>query len=118
MDSIEYETISNYLDSKSYPVHSSKELKRTIRKKAERYELVAGKLFRSFAGCQLLVIRRNELEEILKEIHDNSGHQCARYTCNIAKDRYHWTSMYKDIDLLHYSLIGFTKLSIRGYIFL
>ncbi|KAI6657828.1 hypothetical protein LOD99_570 [Oopsacas minuta] len=98
MDSIEYEAISNYLDSKSYPLHSTKEQKRIIRKKAKRYELVAGKLFRSLEGCQLLVIRHNELEGILKEIYDNSGHQCARYTCNIAKGRYYWPSMYKDIE--------------------
>ena len=30
----------------------------------------------------LIVIKTAEVEEILKEIHDNSGHQNARYTYN------------------------------------
>ena len=80
MDSIEYETISNYLHSNHTRFLLLK--KRMIRKKAARYELVAGKLVRSLVGRQLLVIRRSELEDIFKEVHDNSGHQCARYSCN------------------------------------
>ena len=88
MDSIEYETISNYLHSKSYSVPSTKEQNRMIRKKAARYELVAGKLVRSLVGCQLLVIRRSELEDISKEVHDKRP---------LSKDRYYWPSMYRDI---------------------
>ena len=87
-----------YLLSKSYPVPSTKEQKRVIRKKAIRYELVVGKLFKSLEGVQVLVIRDSELGDIFKEVHDKSGHQCARYTCNIAKDRYYWPSMYKDVE--------------------
>ena len=39
------------------------------------------------------------MSAILTEIHDNSGHQCIRYTYHIGKDRYYWPSMLKDIEL-------------------
>ena len=78
MDIVEYETISHYVNSKSYPVSYTKVQKRILRKKAVNYKLEAGKLVRpSHINC-LLVIQCSELEDIHKEIHDNTGHQCPR----------------------------------------
>ena len=82
MDTVEYESIVSYISSKSYPVSSTKDQKRAIRKKASNYELEAGKLVRPSQGNRLLVILDSELEDILVEIHDKSGHQCPRYTYN------------------------------------
>ena len=109
MDVVEYETISHYVNSKSYPVSYTKVQKRILRKKAVNYKLEAGKLVRPSHGNCLLVIRCSELEDILKEIHDNTGHQCPRYSYNISKDRYYWPNMYKDIESYVNACIRFQK---------
>ena len=97
MDAREFGSIYKYLVSKSYCEQLTKDQKRVIRNKAANYEIIGDKLFRSSSTNKLLVIQRFELEGIHKEIHDNAGHQCARYSSGISKDRYYWPSMYKDI---------------------
>ena len=45
-----------------------------------------------------LVITADKLFDILKEVHDNCGHQCFKYSYNIAKERYYWPNMYSEIN--------------------
>ena len=54
-------------------------------------------LFKLSEGKQLFVIKADEIPSILRETHDNIGHQCARYSYNIAKERYFWPGMLKQI---------------------
>ena len=44
-----------------------------------------------------IVIQDSQITSVLKEIHDDSGHQCYRYTYNLARDRYFWPNMTKTI---------------------
>ena len=98
MDLLEYESISAYLTSDKYPPNFTKDQKRNLRRKASKYRIFGEKLVKPFQNQHLMVIMRTEVGAILTEIHDNSGHQCSRYTYNIAKDRYYWPSMLKDIE--------------------
>ena len=97
MDAREFDYIYKYIVSKSYSEQLTKDQKRVICKKAVNYKVIGDKLFRSSPSNQLLVVQTSELGCILKEIHDKSGHQYVRYSFDIAKDRYYWSSMYKDI---------------------
>ena len=71
----------------------TKDQKRVFRKKAANYEVIRDKLFRISLSNQLLVVQASELGCILKEIHDNAGHQCVRYSFHIEKYHYYWLSM-------------------------
>ena len=48
----------------------------------------------------VVVIQSDEIPNIMQEIHDNVGHQCSRYSYSIAKERYFWPAMLKQIE--HY----------------
>ena len=99
MDLLEYEFISNYLITGNYPPGYNKDQKRELRRKSCRFCILGGKLVKSSKNQDLFVITKNEVDNILKEVHDNSGHQCSRYSYKIAKDRYFWPCMQKDITL-------------------
>ena len=97
MDPLDYECILNYLNSGEYPSDYGKAEKRELRRQASRFRYLEGKLVKAVQDQDLFVIKKNEVDDVLKEVHDNSGHQCSRYTYKIAKDRYYWSSMLKDI---------------------
>ena len=99
MDLLEYEFISNYLITGNYPPGYNKDQKRELRRKSSRFRILGEKLVKSSKNQDLFVITKNEVDDILKELHDNSGHQCSRYSYKIAKDRYFWPCMQKDITL-------------------
>ena len=99
MDLIGYESILTYLRSDQYPLGSTKDQKRHLDRKASKSSAIEGKLVKQCGNQNLIVIKTAEVEEILKEMHDNSGHQNARYTYNIGMDRYNWPSMVKYIDV-------------------
>ena len=99
MELLEYESISNFITTDCYPSGYTKIQKRVFRRRASNYRMYNGKLVKPSGNENLIVIKQTELYDILKEIHDNSGHQCDRYTCNIGKDRYYWPCMLKDITL-------------------
>ena len=44
-----------------------------------------------------IVIQESQVHSVLTEIHDDFGHQCYRYTYNLARDRYFWPGMTKTI---------------------
>ena len=85
MDPIEYETLENYLKLQSYPVDFNKNAKRLLRKKAYNFGIKSGQLVRPIGGSFPRVITVDKLPDILREIHDNNGHQCFRYSYAIAK---------------------------------
>ena len=64
---------------------------------ASRFPYLEGKLVKAVQDQDLFVIKKNEVNDVLKEVYDNSGHQCSRYTYKIANDRYYWSCMLKDI---------------------
>ena len=99
---VHYKNCPPYFDlttSEQYPPGTTKDQKRHLRRKASKYSAIEGKLVKQCENQNLIVIEKAEVEEILKEIHDNSGHQNARYTYNIGKDRYNLPRMVKDIDV-------------------
>ena len=97
MDPSEYELILSYLMTDSYPHGFTKDPKRNLRKRASKYLAINDKLVKLSEGKQLIVIKTDDIPSILREIHDNVGHQCARYSYNIAKARYFWPGMLKQI---------------------
>ena len=68
-----------------------------LRKTAAKYLAINDKLVKLSEGKQHLVIKTVDNPSILREIHDNVGPQCARSSYNIAKDRYFWPEMLKQI---------------------
>ena len=92
LDAKEFGSIYKYIVSKSYCEQLTKDQKRLIRKKAANYEIIGDKLFRSSSTNKLLVIQGSELEGIFKEIHDNAGHQCDRYSFEISKTKINKTN--------------------------
>ena len=80
MDLLEYESISAYLSSDNYLPSYTKDQKRNLLIKASKYRVFEGKLVKPCGNQNLIVIKRTEVSAILTEIHDNSGHQCIRYT--------------------------------------
>ena len=97
MDPSEYEIILPYLMTDSYPHGFTKVRKMNLRKRASKYLAINDKLVKLFEGKQLLVIKTDDIPSILREVHDNIGHQWARYSYNIAKDRYFCPGMLKQI---------------------
>ena len=95
MDPLDYECIVKYLKSGEYPSDYGKAEKRELRRKTSRFRYLEGKLVKAIQDQNLFVIQKNEVDDVLKEVHDNSGHQCSRYTYKIAKDRYYWPNMLK-----------------------
>ena len=98
MDPFEYQTIENYLKLNEYPENSKKNDKRALRKKASNYTIKSGNIVKQAGDKYLLVIQRDKVPDILREVHDHSGgHQHFRYSYRIAKERYYWPGMYVDI---------------------
>ena len=97
MNRVEYEEIEKYLKLQQYPPDSTKNAKRALRKKASAYAIKSGRLVRpSGENCPLVIIA-DRIPDILKEVHDNTGHHCFRYSYNIAKERFYWPKMYNSI---------------------
>ena len=96
MESSEHECLLSYLSTDSYP-HGATKGQKSLRRKASKYLAMNDNLFKLSEGKQLLVIKADEIPSILREIHDNIGHQCARYSYNVAKERYFWPGMLKQI---------------------
>ena len=95
MDPTEYESIVHYLRFNSYPSDATKNAKRFLRKKAAKYAINNNsnqlvKPSRPSGNTFLIVIKADQVLDILKEVHDNAGHQCFRYSCRIANERYYW----------------------------
>ena len=99
MDLLEYEFIRNYLMAGNYPPGCNKDLKRELCRKSSRFRILGEKLVKSSKNHDLFLITKNEVDDILKQVHKNSGHQCSRYSYKISKDRYFWPCMQKDITL-------------------
>ena len=97
MDPVEYETIENYLKLQSYPIDLNKNTKRLLREKASNFGIKSGQLVKPIRNYFPLVIKVDKLPDILREIHDNNGHQCFRYSYAIAKEIYYWPKMYTEI---------------------
>ena len=97
MDSIEYETIVKYLTLQVYPSDSDKNTKRILRRKASTYAIRSGQLVKPSGDNFQLVVIDKRVHEIFKEVHDNVGHQCFRYSYRIAKERFYWPKMYNEI---------------------
>ena len=76
-----YNEISNYLTNASYPEGIVENMKRSIRKNAKRSKICSGKLFYYWNQVDKpsIVIQESQVQSVLKEIHDDSGHQCYRY---------------------------------------
>ena len=89
MDPKEYESFVNYLQFNSYPQDANKNEKRFLRKKAAKYAINSNKLVKALGNTFLIVIKADQVLDILKEVHDNAGHQCFRYSCRIANERYY-----------------------------
>ncbi|KAI6647791.1 Gypsy retrotransposon integrase-like protein 1 [Oopsacas minuta] len=97
MDPTEYESFVNYLQFNSYPLDATKNEKRFLRKKAAKYAINSNKLVKPSGNTLLIVIKADQKLDILKEVHDNAGHQCFRYLYRIANERYFWPGMYTEI---------------------
>ena len=95
----EYAAIEDYLSLQRYPLNSTKNIKRALRNKYSSYATKSGQLVRRSGENHPLVITADKLLDILKEVHDNCGHQCFKYSYNIAKERYYWPNMYNEFML-------------------
>ena len=90
MDPVEYETIENYMKFQNYPAGLNKNAKRFLRRKASSYAIKSYQLVEPKGDYFPLVIKADKVPDILREIHDNTGHQWFRYSYSIAKERYYW----------------------------
>ena len=99
MSPVKYQELLNYLTNSSYPPGIAENQKRSLRKNAKRYKIFSDKLFYYWNQIDKpsTVIQDSQIASVLKEIHDDCGHQCHRYTYNLARDRYFWPSMTKTI---------------------
>ena len=78
------------LENQSYSGITDKNGKQCLRKFAKRCILIGGKLYLNVKEPKPLVLQITQLDNVLKEMHDDLGHQCANYTCYITKERYFW----------------------------
>ena len=95
MNSEKYTELYNYLLNGSNPFGFSANQKRIVRKGSKHYKIVPNKLmyFYNLETKPTIVIQQSEVDDVLKEVHYNCGHQCYRYTYNLAHDRYFWPGM-------------------------
>ena len=97
----EYEDILTDLKSDSYPNGFTKDQKRILRrKKAVKYSVNNEILVKKCGEKNVIVLKSDEIPNIMQEIHDNVEHQCSRYSYSIAKERDFWPAMLKQIE--HY----------------
>ena len=83
MDPVEHRDIETYLKSQQYPPNSTKNTKRALRQKVSSYSIKSGLLVKCLGEHYPIVITNDKVSDILKEVHDNAGHQCFRYSYNI-----------------------------------
>nr|CAG8612716.1 8966_t:CDS:1 [Entrophospora candida] len=100
MDIQLYESIKYYLTNHRLPSNVPTDIQQTTLKKIHEFTLKNGKLFWIKNDMEKRVIRRNELEEVLFNIHGSqlSGHFNVEATFNRAKQNYYWPRMYREVE--------------------
>ena len=90
MDPVEHRDNETYLKSQHYPPNSTKNTKRYLRQNVSSYSIKSGLLVKCLGEHYPIVVTNDKVSDILKEVHDNVGHQCFRYSYNIAQERFYW----------------------------
>src|SRR5215213_199202 len=100
MDIQLYESIKYYLKNHRLPSNVPKDIQQITLKKIHEFTLKNDKLFWIKNDMEKRVIRRNELEEVLFNLHGNqlSGHYNTEATFNRAKQNYYWPRMYREVE--------------------
>ena len=103
MDLTTYYNLQRFLDNKTYPVGSTAEQQRKIQNQSKHYLQIDGILYkinrRKEPTTPLRVIKENEMEAILINLHSNSlsGHFGFEGTFQRIANRYWWNGMGTDI---------------------
>ena len=73
----------------------------TMKKQFKNFRIKRGILFRNITDCEevveQLVIPTQYREDILKGIHDQSGHPGQERTLRLLRERYYWPGMATDV---------------------
>ena len=99
MDRQQYNNLINFLNTKSYPEDLNNKQKQKFRQQAKFYQTDNQTLYQKNKQQILKVIKREEVETVLYNMHDNplSGHFKLDATYNRIAEKYYWPSMRKDI---------------------
>jgi transposase InsO family protein len=100
MDIQLYESIKFYLNNHRLPSNIPNDIQKLTLKKIHEFTLKNNKLFWIAKGLEKRVIRRNELEEVLHNLHGSqlSGHFNTEATFNRARENYYWPRMYREVE--------------------
>ena len=88
MDPVEHRDIETYLKSQQYPPNFTKNTKKALRQRVSSYSIKSGLLVKCLREHNPIVITNDKVSDILKEVHDNAGHQFFRYSYNTAQERF------------------------------
>ena len=99
MDLQLYEGIKHYIKYRDFPTNVTNQLKNQINNKYRDYLLHEDKLYFNKKNQRRLVIKENELENILHEGHSSisGGHFATEATYNKLSQNFYWPNMYKRI---------------------
>ena len=98
-----YHQLFQYLTQLTYPPNLNPSQQLSIQKQAQHYFVQNQQLYRrnrKNSSQPLLVIKTNEIESILHNIHNEplGGHLARDITYNKMASRYYWLRMYKTIE--------------------
>ena len=98
-----YHQLFQYLKQLTYPPNLTPSQQLAIQKQAQHYFIQNQQLYRrnrKNPSQPLLVIKTNEVEQTLHNIHNEplGGHLARDITYNKIASRYYWPGMYKTID--------------------
>ena len=98
-----YQQLYQYLTQLIYPPNLTRTQQFNLQKQAQHYFVQNQQLYRcnrKHLTQPLLVVKTNEVESILHNIHNEplGGHLARDITYNKIASRYYWPSMYKTID--------------------
>ena len=100
MDIQLYESIKYYLNNHRLPSNIPNDIQQLTLKKIHEFTLKNDRLFWIKNDMEKRVIRRNELEEVLFNLHGSqlSGHFSTEATFNRAQESYYWPRMYREVE--------------------
>ncbi|XP_063040195.1 uncharacterized protein LOC134435248 [Engraulis encrasicolus] len=93
-----YDAVEKFLTTHTYPKEATKTLKMTIRRLTKKFFLEDGVLFYRYGDRQRRVLRsRTQVNEVLRQFHDNSGHYGVKHTTGKIAFHFFWGTMMKDV---------------------
>ena len=99
MDLQLYKGIKHYIKYREFPTNTTNQFKNQINNQYRDYLLHDDKLYFNKKNQRRLVIKENELENILHEGHSSisGGHFATEATYNKLSQNFYWPNMYRRI---------------------